>query len=137
MAQFRLIFIALAALLFAGIGAGVYLSQPAAATNLTPADPTMIERAKNGEIILLDVRSPEEFAEGHIPGAINVPHDHIDEYLATLSDHKDKPVVVYCRSGRRADLVIDVLKQHEFNDLRHLEGDMMGWGEAGYPIDQM
>ena len=133
----RVIYLCLSALLFAGIAGGVYVSQPVNASAKLPADPNLVARAQRGDIILLDVRSAEEFAEGHIPGAINIPHEEIDTYLESLSDYKNKPVVVYCRSGRRAKIAMDVLKKHNFTDLRHLEGDMMGWHDAGFPVDRM
>lgn len=97
----------------------------------------ILEQVKSKNWLLLDVRSPEEFAQGHIPGAINISHEKITEYLSELKDYKDRPIVVYCRSGRRAKVAIEELEAAEFTDLRHLEGDMMGWSEAGLPIDQM
>jgi phage shock protein E len=51
--------------------------------------------------VLLDVRTPEEFATGHIDGAINIPVDDLDGRLSEVGD-KDKPVIVYCRSGSRS-----------------------------------
>jgi phage shock protein E len=52
--------------------------------------------------LLIDVRSAEEFAEGHIEGATNIDWDNTDALIATIGDDKHRPVVVYCRSGNRA-----------------------------------
>ena len=52
--------------------------------------------------VILDVRTPEEYAAGHVPGAINIPHDQVRARLAEIDSAKDQPIVVYCRSGRRA-----------------------------------
>lgn len=101
------------------------------------ASPYLIERVKNDEWLLLDVRSAEEYNQGHIPGAINVPHDQIDAYLDALDGWQDKPVIVYCRSGRRAQLAMKVLEDLQFQSIRSLEGDMLGWSESGLPVTKM
>jgi rhodanese-related sulfurtransferase len=86
--------------------------------------------------IVLDVRRADEFAGGHVPGALNVPHDQLAARLPELGLDSDAPVVVYCRSGRRAGLAGSVLLEAGFTDVRHLVGDMSGWRESGRPIVQ-
>ena len=58
-------------------------------------------------LFVLDVRTPQEYAEGHVPGAVNVPYDQLASRLAEVP--KDKDVVLYCKSGRRAGIAADVL----------------------------
>lgn len=53
---------------------------------------------------LVDVRSPGEFAAGHVPGSINVPLDRLEQELAVLFPDKDKPLLVYCLSGARSGM---------------------------------
>jgi len=95
----------------------------------------MISAEKN-KVVLLDVRSPEEYAEGHVPGAINISHTQIKTNLAKLLPHKNDTVIVYCRSGRRAGIAKDILAEHGFTKLRHLSGDMNGWYDANLPIEK-
>jgi rhodanese-related sulfurtransferase len=83
-------------------------------------------------LFLLDVRTPEEFAEGHVPGAVNISHDQLAARLAEVP--KDKDVVLYCRSGRRAGMAADVLRANGYTSLSHLEGDMQAWVANGRPI---
>jgi phage shock protein E len=85
-----------------------------------------------GHLFVLDVRTPQEYAEGHVPGAVNVPHDQLASRLAEVP--KDKDVVLYCRSGRRAGIAADVLAANGYTRLSHLEGDMNAWVEKGRPI---
>ena len=85
-------------------------------------------------LFVLDVRTPAEYAEGHVPGAVNVPHDQIASRLAEVP--KDKDVVLYCRSGRRAALAADVLTAHGYTRLSHLEGDMQAWVEKGRTVEK-
>lgn len=86
--------------------------------------------------IVLDVRTPEEFAQGHIKGAINISHDQIEKNLSKIIKNKDQTVVVYCRSGRRAANAENALRIAGFSDLRHLIGDMNGWKAAGLPLEK-
>ena len=65
-------------------------------------DAAITQMAEEDNFILLDVRTPEEFADGHIPGAINIPNESIDENdIAELPD-KEQRIYVYCRSGNRS-----------------------------------
>jgi len=89
----------------------------------------------NQNILLLDVRSTEEFGEGHVPGAVNIPHSDLDKIYLLLNHSKGKQRIVYCRSGKRAGLVLDAMKEKGLTDLYHLEGDMIGWKEAGLPVE--
>lgn len=90
----------------------------------------------NTEFIVLDVRTPREFKNGHIKGAINISHNTISQNLPFLEQYKDKMVVVYCRSGVRARSAERVLHANGFADLRHLEGNMLGWVSAKLPIER-
>jgi len=101
------------------------------------ASPYLMERVANNDWLLIDVRSPKEFAQGHIPGAVNVPHENINDYISELEGHKDKPIIIYCQSGRRAKLAMKVLQKLDFSEVMHLEGDMLGWSAAGMAVDRM
>ncbi len=86
--------------------------------------------------LFLDVRTPAEFAGGHVPGAINIPHDALPARTAELAKHEGEPVVVYCESGRRAAIAAAALQQAGFAEVRHLAGDMSGWRAAGLPVEK-
>jgi len=96
-------------------------------------EPDQLESVLSEQALLLDVRRPDEFAAGHVPGAVNVPHDQLASRLAELGVDRDAPVVVYCESGRRAGMATEVLLGAGFEDVRHLVGDMAGWRESGRP----
>jgi rhodanese-related sulfurtransferase len=114
-------------------------AQPAtgpAATTPVPAmsqDALLQHQALHAEhLFVLDVRTPEEFAEGHVPGAVNISHEQLGSRLDEVP--KDKDVVLYCRSGRRAAMAADVLRANGYSRLSHLEGDMLAWAANGRPI---
>lgn len=76
--------------------------------------------------LLLDVRTPEEFAEGHVDGAVNVPVQELEAKLASLPARKDQDVVVYCRSGVRSARASGILKSAGFSRVHDL-GAMSNW----------
>ncbi len=86
--------------------------------------------------LVLDVRTPEEYAAGHVPGAVNLPHDQAAARLEELRPYRDRTIVLYCKSGRRAGIAADTLAQAGFGPLRHLAGDMPGWVSAGLPVEK-
>lgn len=95
---------------------------------ISPA--VLAERLHAGQVsYLLDVRTPEEFAEGHIHGAINIPV----QALASRIDEVpvDVPVVVYCRSGRRAQAAASLLRARG-QVVTELDGSMLAWRAAGF-----
>ena len=83
--------------------------------------------------LVLDVRSPKEYAAGHISGAVNLPYDQVEERLTELEGARDREVVVYCERGPRAYRALGVLADAGFRDVRHLEGDMSGWRKKQLP----
>ena len=85
--------------------------------------------------IVLDTRSAGEFAEGHISGAINIPHTKVKENIEFLRK-LNKPIVIHCRSGRRALVAEEALLDANFKALKHLEGDILGWEQQDLPLVQ-
>ena len=75
------------------------------------------------DFVLLDVRTPEEYAEAHIEPAKNLPVDSIDTDTASkFIPSTDTPVVVYCRSGHRAGIALDTLKSLGYTNVKNMGG---------------
>ena len=119
--------------------AGAADPAPAAASGAVPVSQAellaRLER-KDPELAVLDVRTPAEFAAGHVPGARNIPHDLLSSRLAELAPLRDKQVVLYCRSGRRSLLAEDVLRKAGFTRIGHLEGDYLAWEAEHRPVER-
>lgn len=98
----------------------------------------LLERARAADesFVIVDVRTPAEFAQGHVPGAINIPVDQVANRVSELANAKNKDVVLYCRSGKRAAQAADVLKSNGFNKLLHLEGDIAKWEAGKLPVEK-
>lgn len=80
---------------------------------------------------LIDVRSPSEFASGHVPGAVNIPMDQIEARLEDL--RSDIAVVLICQAGKRARITADLLGSRR-RDVAVLEGGTNAWSHAGLPL---
>jgi len=82
------------------LGAGSALAAPPVKGDIAAATQAW-EMIANGAL-LIDVRSAEEYAQGHIEGSINIPHTEVDRLAELIGDDLARPVVVYCRSGNRS-----------------------------------
>ena len=74
------------------------------------------------ETVWLDVRSAQEFAAGHLPGALNIPHTEIVQGVAALKLDKSADIALYCGSGRRAGIAIEALQQQGYMQLTNHGG---------------
>lgn len=93
-----------------------------------------ILEADDTELLIIDVRRPDEFEGGHVPNAINIPLSDIENSVH-LFQQGDQPIVVYCRSGKRANKALNILHERGYVDLFHLDGDMLGWFDAELPVE--
>lgn len=88
------------------------------------------------EVQLLDVRTAEEFAEGHLESAINIDV-HAMDFTQKVSEQLDKsqPIYLYCRSGKRSMMAAKALEKKGYS-IVNLKGGILGWLDAGYPISK-
>ena len=94
----------------------------------------LLGKLGEGEIIL-DVRGPEEFREGHVPGSRNIPHDQVAQHVADLK--KFKTIYIHCQAGRRAGMAADALSKLGLTNIVCINGSGMGdWKAAGYPVER-
>lgn len=83
--------------------------------------------------LLVDVRSPGEYRQGHIPGAINLDLQQLDRRLDEIP--RDRPVVLYCRSGQRSSVAAGKLAQAGYEQVYDL-GGVIAWRAQGLPLRQ-
>ena len=120
----------------------IALAACAVALAATAAGPGAIEPKTLGEriawadpsLLVLDVRTPAEYAAGHVPGAVNIPHAELGARIAELDGERERDIVVYCRTGVRAGQALEVLDKAGFTRLFHLKGDYTRWSEEKRPV---
>ena len=93
--------------------------------NITPEQAKEIIDNETGYVIL-DVRTEEEFSQGHIPGAILIPDYEISEKAESVLTDKNQTLLVYCRSGRRSKLAAQALADLGYTDIREF-GGIIDW----------
>lgn len=93
-----------------------------------------LHAARESVAVLIDVRTPGEFASGHVPGAIHIPMDEIDARLAELEPYRDGEIHLICQSGRRSGIVARSLAAKGFNAV-NVTGGTGGWIAAGFPVE--
>lgn len=103
------------------------------ARSLTPAQAQKVI-AKTPGLVILDVRTPDEFRDGHIKGAINIDFYARDFQHRINELDKSVPYFVYCRSGRRSGVTIKQMQKTGFTNILHLENGINAWKDASLPL---
>ena len=135
-----------AALLLTAAALAVFVARPAYAEDAKHEKaPEAVEKIslerfeelrKGKDVVVLDVRSPDEYSEGHVPGArnLNVTDKTFAERVAKLD--KDKTYLVYCQSGGRSTRAAAKMKELGFGKLYNFAGSMVEWEKAGKPVEK-
>ncbi|WP_215407544.1 rhodanese-like domain-containing protein [Janthinobacterium sp. JC611] len=87
-----------------------------------------------GKTIIVDVRSAEEFASGHLPDAKNIPLPELAKRLGELEKFKTRPIVVVCQKGSRSATAVGLLGKAGFAEATSLEGGLDEWKKQGLPL---
>ena len=121
----KLIFLLLAVMLLTACGQDKENDQGAVYVNITAEEAKRIMDSEEGYIIL-DVRTQEEYDQGHIPGAVVISHEEIAEKAEEVLTDKDQLILVYCRSGRRSKLAAEALVALGYTNIKEF-GGIIDW----------
>lgn len=124
----KMILILFAMLLLTACGQDNENGQEAVYVNISAKEAKEIMDSQKGYVIL-DTRTQEEYNEGHIPGAILIPHDEILEKAETVLQDKNQLLLVYCRSGRRSKLAAEDLVKLGYTNIKEF-GGIIDWPYA-------
>ena len=121
----KLIFLFLAVMILTACGQDKENDQGAVYVNITAEEAELIMESEESYIIL-DVRTREEYEQGHIPGAILIPDTEIEAKAEGALTDKDQLILVYCRSGRRSKLAAEALVELGYTNIREF-GGIIDW----------
>ena len=121
----KLIFLLLAVMMLTACGQAKENDQGAVYVNITAEEAKEIMDSEEGYIIL-DVRTQEEYDQGHIPGAIVISHEEITEKAEDVLTDKDQLILVYCRSGRRSKIAAEALVELGYTNIKEF-GGIIDW----------
>lgn len=128
----RTLLTALVVLCAAGFAAGT----AAAIEDIAPKQAHRMIRDNRGDpgFVILDVRTPREFEEGHLRGAVNIDY-HAEDFRERIDGlDRDRTYLVYCRSGARSSSAYRLMEEMGFGSLYNLQGGILQWNQAGLPL---
>ena len=88
----------------------------------------------NNDAVVIDIRSAEAYARGHIVNARNIPADELDARLDKLKKHKNTPIIAVCDNGITSNRAVNTLRSAGFESVYGLKGGMNGWSQSGLPV---
>ena len=106
---------------------------PTQAASISPAE-LNARRESDSPPIVIDVRTSEEYAAGHIPNAVNIPFDQIADRISEVE--APHGVALYCMVGPRARKGETALLASGYNSVLHIEGGLAAWQAAGFPVER-
>lgn len=116
-------------------GAIIYSFFGARLRGFNSVNPAMATQLINREnAMILDVREDNEYRDGHIINSVHIPLAYLNDRLKELEKHKDKPIIVGCRSGQRSSSACNILKKQGFPNVYNLSGGIMAWKSDNLPL---
>ena len=106
--------------------------QGAAATGISPTEAVQCMNREKG--VVIDVCGADEFAQGHIKGAVNVPLDELDARLDKAVKNKSTPVIMVCAAGARSKRAQAIAQKLGYEKVHSLNGGLKAWKEANLPV---
>lgn len=88
------------------------------------------------DALVLDVRPAADFAQGHIINALNLPMNGFKKQIGTLQKHKERTILVTCRSGSQSAMACQQLRKEGFADVSNLRGGILAWQSANLPLSK-
>ncbi len=92
------------------------------------------EMINHEQAVVIDVRPSADFHKGHIINAISLPSNGFANQISTLNKHKEKPIIVACRSGAQSASACHQLRKAGFEQVYNLKGGILAWQSANLPI---
>lgn len=106
-------------------------SRAAADGAVSPMEAATLIKEKK-DLQLIDVRTPAEYADGHLAKAKLIPLQELESRVGEID--KSKPVLLYCRSGHRSGNALKILLGKGYSQAKHMEGGITAWQTAGLPV---
>jgi rhodanese-related sulfurtransferase len=106
---------------------------------MSPAMPAADVKARLGTPqapLMVDLRTPPEFAIAHLPGAVNIPVSELEKRLDETRPAEGQDLLIYCLNGSRTRQAEPLLYAHDINSFYHLEGELEGWLQKNYPFEK-
>jgi len=94
------------------------------------------ELINHKDALVVDVRPAADFAQGHIINALNLPMNGFKKQIRTLHKHKERPILITCRSGSQSAVACQQLRKDGFENVYNLRGGVLAWQNANLPLSK-
>jgi len=128
------IYLVMIALVSGGMLLWPLLRRGAGGSSVSTLEATQL--INRSDALVVDLRSAEDYAKGHILGARNIPLADLERRAAELDKHKSKPLIVHCGDGNRAGGGVAALRAKGFTGVHNLAGGYAAWLQAGLPVEK-
>lgn len=91
---------------------------------------------KDNRFVVLDVRTPGEFSQGHIKGAVNIDINQPDALEKIGKLDKNATYIVYCRTKNRSGVAVNYMMKNDFSKIFHMTDGMVGWNQSKLPVER-
>ncbi len=124
-------------MLAVGILAWTFSACGGAGGSLVSPEDVLSLAARDSTVVLLDVRTPEEFTSetGHLAGALLIPVQELEDRVGELTGYRDRTIIVYCLAGHRSTRATAILQRHGFK-AKNMEGGITRWRDEHFPTVQ-
>lgn len=109
-------------------------AQTAEVQSVSAITPGQALTMKDHGVLLIDVREQNEYDMAHVEGSMLIPLSELPGRLGEIMQHKDKPVIAICRSGKRSAQAVKLLHEKGFTQATSVEGGLIAWEQAGLPV---
>jgi rhodanese-related sulfurtransferase len=109
-------------------------NQAAEVQSVSAITPGQALTMKNHGVLLIDVREQDEYNTIHVADSTLIPLGELPNRLGEISQHKDKPLIAICRSGKRSAQAVKLLHEKGFTQATSVEGGLIAWEQAGLPV---
>ncbi len=104
------------------------------ASGLVNVEATAAVQLINNDAVIIDLRSVDAYAKGHIVNAKSIPSDELEAKMNQLDDLKSTPIIAVCDAGATSTKTVNTLRSAGFESVYGLKGGMAGWTQAGLPV---
>jgi len=119
--------------LFGLVMMGLFFTRSHSNVKLISPKETFEKAVSDQNVLLLDVRTPEEYKAGHLANSILIPIQELSQRIGELDSFKTKTIIAYCRSGNRSGKAAELLGSQGFT-VYNMEGGIIKWKEAKLPV---
>lgn len=112
----------------------VQAAQTAEVQSVSAITPGQALTMKNHGVLLIDVREQDEYNTAHVEGSTLIPLGELPNRLGEIAQHKNKPLIAICRSGKRSAQAVKLLHEKGFTQATSVEGGLIAWEQAGLPV---